>query len=115
MVNTPKFSSQQLNPNTYQNKGKNKKLRRRLLLALAFMLPLIFSTQYSIYQQQKMIKEKQIILNKEKQRLSSLKKIGHDLEYDIKTLTGSEEGILKFARKLYGFSKPDETIFQITE
>ncbi|MFB6732572.1 septum formation initiator family protein, partial [Bacillus mobilis] len=34
---------------------------------------------------------------------------------DIKTLTESEEGILKFARKLYGFSKPDETIFQITE
>ncbi|MED2891818.1 septum formation initiator family protein, partial [Bacillus thuringiensis] len=36
-------------------------------------------------------------------------------ENDIKTLTESEEGILKFARKLYGFSRPDETIFQITE
>ncbi|KFN01567.1 septum formation initiator family protein [Bacillus clarus] len=119
MGSVPKLSiqqstiKQQLNPNSYQN--KNKKLRRRLLLALAFMLPLILSAQYSIYQQQKMIKEKQILISKEKHRLSSLKKVGQSLEKDIKTLTESEEGILKFARKLYGFSKPDETIFQIIE
>ncbi|MGW8447418.1 FtsB family cell division protein, partial [Bacillus wiedmannii] len=43
------------------------------------------------------------------------KKDGHSLKNDVKTLTDSEEEILKFARKLYGFSKPNETIFQITE
>ncbi|HDR6661414.1 TPA: septum formation initiator family protein, partial [Bacillus thuringiensis] len=54
-------------------------------------------------------------LNTEQQKLSSVKKDGHSLNKDVKALTSSEEEILKFARKLYGFSKPNETIFQITE
>lgn len=62
-----------------------------------------------------MIKEKQVALNKELQKLSSLKKDGHSLEKDVKALTGSEEDILKFARKIYGFSKANETVFQIDE
>ncbi|ALC52871.1 MULTISPECIES: FtsB family cell division protein [Bacillus cereus group] len=103
----------QINPNN--NLQTNKKLRRRLLLVLAFMLPMVISIQICIYKQEQMIQEKQITLNKEKKKLSELELIGRYFENDIKTLTESEEGILKFARKLYGFSKPDETIFQITE
>ncbi|MDM5191113.1 septum formation initiator family protein [Bacillus hominis] len=119
MGSIPKLPSQQsflktqINTNNHQR--TNKKLRRRLLLALAFMLPMVISIQISIYKQEQMIQEKQITLNKEKKRLSELEITGRYFENDIKTLTESEEGILKFARKLYGFSRPDETIFQITE
>ncbi|EJS54787.1 cell division protein DivIVC [Bacillus cereus] len=109
----PKIPSQQVNPNTQQ--GNNKKTRRRIITTLAFILPVIFVLQYSLNNQQEMIKEKQITVNTEQQKLSSLKKDGHTLKNDVKVLTGSEEEILKFARKLYGFSKPNETIFQITE
>ncbi len=107
------ISKKQINPN--KNLQTNKKLRRRLLLALAFMLPMVISIQISIYKQEQMIQEKQITLNKEKKRLSELEITGRYFENDIKTLTGSDEDILKSARKLYGFSKPNETIFQITE
>ncbi|PEC19408.1 FtsB family cell division protein [Bacillus cereus] len=107
------ISKKQINPN--MNLQTNKKLRRRLLLALAFILPMVISIQISIYRQEQMIQEKQITLNKEKKRLSELEITGRYFENDIKTLTASDEGILKFARKLYGFSRPDETIFQITE
>ncbi|QDD83816.1 FtsB family cell division protein [Bacillus cereus] len=119
MGNVPILSPQQsisknkINP--IKNQQTNKKRRRRLLLALAFMLPMIISIQICIYKQEQMIQEKQITLNKEKKKLSELELIGRYFENDIKTLTESEEGILKFARKLYGFSRPDETIFQITE
>lgn len=109
----PKIPSQQVNPNTQQ--GNNKKTRRRIITTLAFILSVIFVLQYFLNNQQEMIKEKQITLNTEQQKLSSLKKDGHSLKNDVKVLTGSEEEILKFARKLYGFSKPNETIFQITE
>lgn len=109
----PKIPSQQVNPNTQQ--GNNKKTRRRIITTLAFILSVIFVLQYFLNNQQEMIKEKQITLNTEQQKLSSLKKDGHSLKNDVKALTGSEEEILKFARKLYGFSKPNETIFQITE
>ncbi|HFU7057693.1 TPA: septum formation initiator family protein [Bacillus cereus] len=109
----PKPPSQQMSPNTYQ--VNNKKTRRRIISTLVFILPVIFVIQYSLNKQQEMIKEKQITLNKEQQKLSSLKKDGHYLEKDVKALTGSEEDILKFARKLYGFSKSNETIFQINE
>ncbi|KLA26447.1 MULTISPECIES: FtsB family cell division protein [Bacillus cereus group] len=107
------ISKKQINPS--KNLQTNKKLRRRFLLAFAFMLPMVISIQISIYKQEQMIQEKQITLNKEKKKLSELELIGRYFENDIKTLTESEEGILKFARKLYGFSRPDETIFQITE
>ncbi|MET3200596.1 UNVERIFIED_ORG: cell division protein FtsB [Bacillus proteolyticus] len=107
------ITKKQINPN--KNPQANKKLRRRLLLALAFMLPMAISIQISIYKQEQMIQEKQITLNKKKKKMSELELIGRYFENDIKTLTESEEGILKFARKLYGFSRPDETIFQITE
>ncbi|MGH1046949.1 MULTISPECIES: FtsB family cell division protein [Bacillus] len=109
----PKIPSLQVNPNTQQ--GNNKKTRRRIITTLAFILPIIFVLQYSLNNQQEMIKEKQITVNTEQQKLSSLKKDGHTLKNDVKVLTGSEEEVLKFARKLYGFSKPNETIFQITE
>jgi len=109
----PNIPSQQVNPNTQQ--GNNKKTRRRIITILVLILPIIFVLQYSLNNQQEMIKEKQITLNTEQQKLSSLKKDGHSLKNDVKTLTDSEEEILKFARKLYGFSKPNETIFQITE
>ncbi|EOO20268.1 FtsB family cell division protein [Bacillus mycoides] len=109
----PKIPSQQVNANTKQ--GNNKKIRRRIITTLAFILPIIFVLQYSLNNQQEMIKEKQITVNTEQQKLSSLKKDGHTLKNDVKVLTGSEEEVLKFARKLYGFSKPNETIFQITE
>ncbi|HDR7659195.1 MULTISPECIES: FtsB family cell division protein [Bacillus] len=109
----PNIPSQQVNPNTQQ--GSNKKTRRRIVTILVLILPIIFVLQYSLNNQQEMIKEKQITLNTEQQKLSSLKKDGHSLKNDVKTLTDSEEEILKSARKLYGFSKPNETIFQITE
>ncbi|EOO39095.1 FtsB family cell division protein [Bacillus mycoides] len=109
----PNIPSQQVNANTKQ--GNNKKTRRRIITTLAFILPIIFVLQYSLNNQQEMIKEKQITLNTEQQKLSSLKKDGHTLKNDVKVLTGSEEEVLKFARELYGFSKPNETIFQITE
>ncbi|MGW5953071.1 FtsB family cell division protein [Bacillus mycoides] len=109
----PNIPSQQVNANTKQ--GNNKKIRRRIITTLAFILPIIFVLQYSLNNQQEMIKEKQITVNTEQQKLSSLKKDGHTLKNDVKVLTGSEEEVLKFARKLYGFSKPNETIFQITE
>ncbi|MED1093818.1 FtsB family cell division protein [Bacillus paramycoides] len=109
----PKIPSQQANPTTYQ--VNNKKTRRRIITTLAFILPVIFVLQYSLNVQQEMIKEKQVALNKEQQKLSSLKKDGHSLEKDVKALTGSEEDILKFARKIYGFSKANETVFQINE
>ncbi|HFJ9293610.1 TPA: septum formation initiator family protein [Bacillus cereus] len=107
------ISKKQMNPN--KNQQTNKKLRRRLLLALALMLPMVISIQICIYKQKDMIQEKQITLNKEKKKLSELELIGRYFENDVKTLTESEEGILKFARKLYGFSRPNETIFQIAE
>ncbi|MEC0036320.1 MULTISPECIES: septum formation initiator family protein [Bacillus] len=107
------ISKKQINPN--KNQQTNKKLRRRLLLALAFMLPMVISIQICIYKQEDMIQEKQITLNKEKKKLSELELIGRYFENDVKTLTESEEGISKFARKLYGFSRPNETIFQIAE
>ncbi|WP_046959459.1 FtsB family cell division protein [Bacillus wiedmannii] len=122
MGNIPKVSShqsnsnipsQQVNPNTQQ--GNIKKTRRRIIITLTFILPIIFILQYSLNNQQEMIKEKQITLNTEQQKLSSVKKDSHSLKNDVKALTSSEEEILKFARKLYGFSKPNETIFQITE
>ena len=109
----PNIPSQQVNPNTQQ--GSNKKTRRRIVTILVLILPIIFVLQYSLNNQQEMIKEKQITLNTEQQKLYSLKKDGHSLKNDVKALTDSEEEILKFARKLYGFSKPNETIFQITE
>ncbi|MCW9134297.1 septum formation initiator family protein [Bacillus paramycoides] len=116
MSNNPELSQQlapekQFNPNNQQQ--TNKKIRRRLLLTLVFILSVILPTQHSIYQQQKLIKAKQALIDPEKQRLSALEKVGASLEKDIKTLTASEEGILKFARKLYRFSKPGETIFLI--
>ncbi|KAB2441458.1 FtsB family cell division protein [Bacillus luti] len=109
----PYIPSQQVNPNTQQ--GNIKKIRRRIITTLSFILPIIFILQYSLNNQQEMIKEKQITLNTEQQKLSSVKKDGHSLKNDVKALTSSEEEILKFARKLYGFSKPNETIYQITE
>jgi len=122
MGNIPKISSQQSNPNipsqqvnANTKQGNNKKTRRRIITTLAFILPVIFVLQYSLNNQQEMIKEKQITVNTEQQKLSSLKKDGHTLKNEVKVLTGSEEEILKSARKLYGFSKPNETIFQITE
>ncbi|MCU5097034.1 septum formation initiator family protein [Bacillus wiedmannii] len=113
MGSIAKLSQQQLNPKNYPQ--KDKKMRRRLLLAIAFMLPMIISVQISLYKQEQIIKEKQILLNNEKKKLSELEMLGRYFDNDIKTLTESEEGILKFARKLYGFSKPNETIFQIAE
>ncbi|HFR4141632.1 septum formation initiator family protein [Bacillus sp. BF2-3] len=107
------ISKKQMNPN--KNQQTNKKLRRRLLLTLAFMLPMFISIQICIYKQEDMIQEKQITINKEKKKLSELELIGRYFENDVETLTESEEGILKFARKLYGFSRPNETIFQIAE
>ncbi|CAM4187563.1 cell division protein DivIVC [Bacillus wiedmannii] len=122
MGNIPKISSQQSNPNipsqqvnANTKQGNNKITRRRIITTLAFILPIIFVLQYSLNNQQEMIKEKQITVNTGQQKLSSLKKDGHTLKNDVKVLTGSEEEVLKFARKLYGFSKPNETIFQITE
>ena len=116
MSSTPELSQQlvpkkQFNPNNRQQ--TKKKLRRRLLLTLAFILSVTLSSQHSIYQQQKLIKAKQALIGQEKQRLYALEKVGKSLEKDIKTLTASEEGMLKFARKLYKFSKPGETIFPI--
>lgn len=64
MGSIAKLSQQQLNPKNYSQ--KDKKLRRRLLLAIAFMLPMIISVQISFYKQEQMIKEKQILLNNEK-------------------------------------------------
>ncbi|HDR8184184.1 TPA: septum formation initiator family protein [Bacillus thuringiensis] len=113
MGSTPKVSSHQVNPNNQQ--GNIKKTRRRIITTLAIILPIIFVLQYSLNNQQEMIKEKQITLNTEQQKLSSVKKDGHSLKDDVKALTSSEEEILKFARKLYGFSKPNETIFQVIE
>ncbi|PEO08050.1 cell division protein DivIVC [Bacillus wiedmannii] len=122
MGNIPKISSQQSNPNipsqqvnANTKQGNNKITRRRIITTLAFILPIIFVLQYSLNNQQEMIKEKQITVNTGQQKLSSLKKDGHTLKNDVKVLTGSEEEVLKFARKLYGFSKPNETIFQLTE
>ncbi|WP_144559596.1 septum formation initiator family protein [Bacillus thuringiensis] len=109
MSNTPELS-QQLIP---QKQQTNKKLRRRLLLALTFILSITLSAQHSIYQQEKLIKAKQALIDQEKQKLFALEKIGESFEKDIKTLTANEDGILKFARKLYKFSKPGETIFPI--
>ncbi|MCQ6331421.1 FtsB family cell division protein [Bacillus cereus] len=122
MGNIPKVSSHQSNPNIPSQQvnhttqqGSIKKTPRRIITTLAFILPIIFVLQYSLNNQQEMIKEKQITLNMEQQKLSSVKKDGHSLNKDVKALTSSEEEILKFARKLYGFSKQNETIFQITE
>ncbi|PFI23084.1 FtsB family cell division protein [Bacillus cereus] len=117
MSNTPKLSQQlviknQVNPNNQQQTIEKQK--RRFWLTLAFILSLTLSAQHSIYQQQKLIKSKQVLIIQEKQRLSNLENVGKYLEKDIKTLTVSEEGILEFARKLYNFSKSGETIFQIT-
>ncbi|HDR8053920.1 TPA: septum formation initiator family protein [Bacillus cereus] len=109
----PKIPSQQVTPNTYQ--VNNKKIRRRIIVTLAFILPVIFCVQYSLNKQQDSIKEKQIMIGKAKQELSSLKKDGQHIKKDFKMLTGNEEDILKFARKLYQFSEPNETIFVTTE
>ena len=72
----PNIPSQQVNPNTQQGSIKT---RRRIITTLAFILPIIFVLQYSLNNQQEMIKEKQITLNTEQQKLSSVKKDGHSL------------------------------------
>lgn len=58
------ISKKQINPN--MNLQTNKKLRRRLLLALAFMLPMVISIQISIYKQEQMIQENKLHLIKKR-------------------------------------------------
>ena len=50
----PNIPSQQVNPNTQQGSIKT---RRRIITTLAFILPIIFVLQYSLNNQQEMIKE----------------------------------------------------------
>ena len=100
-----------MNPNTQQGSIKNKTPYYNYF---GFYITYNFVLQYSLNNQQEMIKENKSHLIRNN-KIIFCKKDGHSLNKDVKALTSSEEEILKFARKLYGFSKPNETIFQITE
>ncbi|ABS22223.1 Septum formation initiator [Bacillus cytotoxicus NVH 391-98] len=112
-VNVPNTMQHQSQSNEYR--VINKKKIRRFLLALLFIVSSTLYVQYILTKQQEMIQKKRVIVEKQQKQLVYLKKDSEYLEAKVENLTNNEEEILQFARKEYHFSKPDETIFILTE
>ncbi|MDM5155207.1 septum formation initiator family protein [Bacillus sp. DX1.1] len=111
-INVPNVqhnSSQSIEPGVTINKKKI----RRFILVFIFIFSTAFYLQYILYKQETMIKEKQKEIQNQQQQVISLKKDGEYLKKEVGNLTDNEEQILKFARKEYHFSKPNETVFVI--
>ncbi|KEK23097.1 FtsB family cell division protein [Bacillus gaemokensis] len=104
--NEPKFQSQ---PNKYRTINKRK--IRRFVLAFIFLFSATVYIQCILNKQQEMIQEKQSTIKSQQKQLTSLEKAEYYLKNEVGNLTDNEEEILKFARKEYQFSKPNETIF----
>ncbi|EOP53170.1 cell division protein DIVIC [Bacillus cereus VDM021] len=107
-VNVPN-TPQQTQSNEYR--VMNKRKLRRFILAFIFIFSATFYVQYILTKQQEMIVEKRDTIKNQQKQLLSLEKDSRYLESEVENLTDNEEEILKFARKKYQFSKPNETIF----
>ncbi|MEN1937847.1 septum formation initiator family protein [Paenibacillus sp. 102] len=108
-VNVPNTPQQQIQSNEYR--VMNKKKLRRFIFVFIFIFFATFYVQYILNKQQEIIVEKRDTINNQQKQLISLKKDSRYLKSEVKNLTDDEEEILKFARKEYQFSKPNETIF----
>ncbi|MEB4816845.1 septum formation initiator family protein [Bacillus thuringiensis] len=109
---TKKINAEQIE-HTQPTTHKNKKVVLRSVGTLLLMGTVACFILMHLNQQQKDIAEKQKENKKYQTTLQSLQKETGRLDNDRKLLTGSEEEILKYARKLYHFSGLDETIFAI--
>ncbi|PEE39698.1 FtsB family cell division protein [Bacillus pseudomycoides] len=107
-VNVPN-TPQQTQSNEYR--VLNKRKLRRFILAFIFIFSATFYVQYILTKQQEMIVEKRDTIKNQQKQLLSLEKDSRYLKSEVENLTDNEEEILKFARKKYQFSKPNETIF----
>ncbi|MBO1582568.1 septum formation initiator family protein [Bacillus sp. XF8] len=108
-VNVPNTPHQQTQSNEYR--VMNKKKLRRFIVVFIFIFSATFYVQYILTKQQEMIVKKRDTINNQQKQLISLEKDSRYLKSEVKNLTDNEEEILKFARKEYQFSKPNETIF----
>ncbi|XLP24669.1 septum formation initiator family protein [Bacillus toyonensis] len=108
-VNVPNIPEQLSQPS--DNRTINKKKLRRLILMVLFIAATTLYVQYILTKQQEVIMNKKDTITNQKKQLVTLKKDQSFLKTNIENLTDNEEEILKFARKEYQFSKPNETIF----
>ncbi|EEM16611.1 MULTISPECIES: FtsB family cell division protein [Bacillus] len=108
-VNVPNTPQYQTQSNEYR--VINKRKVRRFVLVFIFILSATFYIQYILTKQQEMIVEKRDAIKNQQKQLLSLEKDSRYLKSKVENLTDNEEEILKFARKEYQFSKPNETIF----
>ncbi|MBO1625639.1 FtsB family cell division protein [Bacillus arachidis] len=112
-VNVPNTLQQQTQYNEYR--VMNKRKLRRFILAFIFIFSATFYVQYILTKQEEMIVEKRATIKNQQKQLISIKKDSRYLKSEVANLTDNEEEILKFARKEYQFSKPNETIFVLPE
>ncbi|MCI0764984.1 septum formation initiator family protein [Bacillus sp. TL12] len=108
-VNVPNTPQQQIQSNEYQ--VINKKKLRRFIFVFIFIFSATFYVQYILNKQQEIIVEKRDTIKNQQKQLISLEKDSRYLKSEVNNLTDNEEEILKYARKEYQFSKPNETIF----
>ncbi|MBC6973254.1 septum formation initiator family protein [Bacillus sp. Xin] len=108
-VNVPNTPQQQIQSNEYR--VINKKKLRRFILVFIFIFSATFYVQYILNKQQEIIVEKRDTIKNQQKQLISLEKDSRYLKSEVNNLTDNEEEILKYARKEYQFSKPNETIF----
>ncbi len=108
-VNVPNTPQQQIQSNEYR--VMNKRKLRRFILVFIFIFSATFYVQYILNKQQEIIVEKRDTIKNQQKQLISLVKDSRYLKSEVKNLTDNEEEILKYARKEYQFSKPNETIF----
>ncbi|HEK9098996.1 septum formation initiator family protein [Bacillus pfraonensis] len=108
-VNVPNTPQQQIQSNEYR--VINKKKLRRFIFVFIFIFSATFYVQYILNKQQEIIVEKRDTIKNQQKQLISLEKDSRYLKSEVNNLTDNEEEILKYARKEYQFSKPNETIF----
>lgn len=111
--NVPNASQQQIQSN--ENRAINKRKLRRFILVFMFIFSTTLYMQNILHKQVEMIGEKQGKIKKQSQQLITLKKNGDYLKNEVGNLTDNEEQILKFARKEYQFSKPNEIVFALSK
>ncbi|MEY8348060.1 septum formation initiator family protein [Bacillus cereus] len=108
-VNVPNTPQQPIQSNEYR--VMNKRKLRRFIFVFMFIFSATFYVQYILNKQQEIIVEKRDTIENQQKHLISLEKDSRYLKSEVKNLTDNEEEILRYARKEYQFSKPNETIF----
>ncbi|PFO75687.1 FtsB family cell division protein [Bacillus cereus] len=103
----------QYQPQYHEYRRMNKRKIRRFVLVFLFLLVSSFYIQSILSKQDEMIKAKYKTIQQQKEDLLSLEKDKYYLKNVVNNLKDDEEQILKFARKEYQFSKPNETVFVI--